>query len=145
MAITTDIIVGFPGETEEDFQDTLDLMDLVQFDNSYSFVFSPRPGTVAAELKETLTHQEKLARLQILQAKQQEIMTRRLAAWVGRTAEVLIDNLNLNDESFFGGRISQNLTVKFQQPHESIKLGTTVNARITGHNRVTLTAELVAA
>jgi tRNA-2-methylthio-N6-dimethylallyladenosine synthase len=141
MAITTDIIVGFPGETEEDFRETLDVMDIVQFDNSYSFIFSPRPGTVAAELKETLTHEEKLGRLQILQAKQEEIMTRRLASWVGRTVEILVDNRNQIDERCFGGRISQNFTVNFQQPHEAIKLGALVNARITGHNRFTLIAE----
>jgi tRNA-2-methylthio-N6-dimethylallyladenosine synthase len=145
MAITTDIIVGFPGETEEDFQETLDVMDIVQFDNSYSFVFSPRPGTVAAELQETLTHEEKLQRLQVLQAKQEEIMTRRLASWVGKSAEVLVDNRNQVDERCFGGRISQNFTVNFQQPHEAIKLGALINARITGHNRFTLTAELDAA
>jgi tRNA-2-methylthio-N6-dimethylallyladenosine synthase len=145
MAITTDIIVGFPGETEEDFRETLEVMDLVQFDNSYSFIFSPRPGTVAAQMTETLTHEEKLSRLQILQAKQEEIMTHRLSAWVGRAAEVLIDNRNQVDQRCFAGRISQNFTVNFKEPNETLKLGALVNARITGHNRFTLTAELAVA
>ncbi|MFN4895079.1 MAG: tRNA (N6-isopentenyl adenosine(37)-C2)-methylthiotransferase MiaB [Pseudomonadota bacterium] len=143
IAITTDIIVGFPGETEADFEQTLEVMDIVQFDNSYSFAFSARPGTVAAELKETLTQDQKLERLRILQAKQEQIMARRLEAWVGREAQVLIDSHNQRREDCAQGRISQGFMVNFEQSYQNVQLGFLVNARITGRKRFTLVAEPV--
>jgi tRNA-2-methylthio-N6-dimethylallyladenosine synthase len=143
MAITTDIIVGFPGETEQDFQETLEVMEIVQFDNSYSFIFSPRPGTVAAQMEELISHEEKLARLQTLQAKQEEIMARRLSAWVGKITQVLVDHRNQVDERCFAGRISQNYTVNLQQSHGGLKLGDLIDVCITGSNRFTLMADLV--
>ena len=115
MAITTDIIVGFPGETEEDFMQTLEIMDLVQFDNSYSFIFSPRPGTKAAGMKEFLTHEEKLARLQILQERQLAITSKQLAKWINKEVEVLIDGRSALNKECFQGRTSQNLTFNFTQ------------------------------
>lgn len=143
MAITTDIIVGFPGETEADFEQTLEVMDIVQFDNSYSFAFSARPGTVAAGMHESLTQEQKLERLKILQAKQEQIMAKRLQGWVGRTAQVLIDNRNLHREDCFQGRISQGFMVNFEQPYPGVQLGSLVEARITAQKRFTLVAEPV--
>jgi tRNA-2-methylthio-N6-dimethylallyladenosine synthase len=143
MAITTDIIVGFPGETDDDFKQTLEVMDIVQFDNSYSFTFSPRPGTVAATMTETLTQEQKLERLAILQAKQEEIMSRRLEAWVGREVEVLVDNKNLLKEDCFQGRISQGITFNFDAPSPEIKIGSLLKARVTGRKRFTLVGELL--
>ena len=143
MAITTDFIVGFPGETEEDFQQSLEIMDIVQFDLSYSFAFSPRPGTPAALMPELITQEEKLQRLQILQAKQERIQSARLEQWVGKTAEVLIDNHNRMDERCFQGRISQNFVVNFTQPYEGLSLGSLVKAKITGRKRYTLVGEVV--
>lgn len=142
MSITTDIIVGFPGETEEDFQQTLEIMDIVQFDLSYSYAFSPRPGTPAAEMPDLIPHEEKLRRLQVLQAKQEEIQSARLEQWVGRTAEVLIDNHNRMDERCFQGRISQNLVVNFTKPYEGLSLGSLVKAKIIGRKRYTLVGEI---
>lgn len=78
MAITTDIIVGFPGETREDFEATLSVMEQVEFDNSYSFIYSQRPGTPAAVMADEQSYEEKLTLLQELQARQFEITTRRL-------------------------------------------------------------------
>ncbi len=141
MAITTDIIVGFPGETQADFEQTLDVMDIVQFDNSYSFAFSARPGTVAAKINETLTQEEKLERLKILQAKQEQIMAKRLAAWVGREAEILVDNNNLHQKECFQGRISQGFMANFERPYPTVQLGNIVNCRITAQKRFTLVAE----
>lgn len=144
MAITTDIIVGFPGETDADFEQTLEVMDIVQFDNSYSFAFSARPGTVAAGMQETLSQEQKLERLKILQAKQEQIMATRLEAWVGREAEVLVDNRNLHRDDCFQGRISQGFMVNFERPYPAVQLGATVRTRITGQKRFTLVAEPVA-
>jgi tRNA-2-methylthio-N6-dimethylallyladenosine synthase len=142
MAITTDIIVGFPGETDQDFKDTLELMELVQFDNSYSYAFSVRPGTPAAEMAETMTHEAKLERLQALQALQEKITSARLEAWVGKEAAVLIDNHNLHMEGCFQGRISQNFMLNFDKPYAGVSLGKTVTARITGRKRFTLVGEV---
>lgn len=145
MAITTDIIVGFPGETEEDFQQTLEVLDIVQFDLSYSYVFSPRPGTPAAEMEELITQEEKLRRLQIWQARQEEIQGARLQQWVGKTVEVLIDNYNKMDDRCMQGRISQNFVVNFLEPYPGLSLGSIVKAKITGRKRFTLMGELVVA
>lgn len=145
IAITTDIIVGFPGETEEDFQQTLEVMDIVQFDLSYSFAFSPRPGTPAASIPELISQEEKLRRLQVLQARQLEIMAARLAPWVGKTVEVLIDSPSKHDEKCFQGRTSQNIVVNFPQPHEGLALGKLISAKITAQKRYTLMGEPVGA
>lgn len=142
MAITTDIIVGFPGETQADFEQTLEVMDIVQFDNSYSFAFSSRPGTEAAAMTEMMTHQEKLERLQVLQARQEQITSARLQAWVGREAEVLVDNHNMHSEGCMQGRISQNFMLNFDTPYAGLKLGQTVKARVVGRKRFTLVGEL---
>jgi tRNA-2-methylthio-N6-dimethylallyladenosine synthase len=141
MAITTDIIVGFPGETEEDFKQTMEVLEIVQFDNIYSFAFSVRPGTPAALLKETLTQEEKLQRLQILQTKQEEIMNDRMSSWFGKTAEVLIDGYNSSVEGCLQGRTSQNYTVNLTRPLPGVSLGSTVPVRITGKARYTLLGE----
>jgi tRNA-2-methylthio-N6-dimethylallyladenosine synthase len=142
MAITTDIIVGFPGETEEDFQQTLEMLDIVQFDLSYSFAFSPRPGTPAAEMPESLTNEEKLRRLQIWQARQEEIQGNRLQQWVGKTVDVLIDSHNKMDDRCMQGRISQNFVVNFVEPYPGLAMGSIVKATITGRKRFTLKGEL---
>ena len=143
ISITTDIIVGFPGETEEDFQQTLEILDTVQFDLSYSYAFSARPGTVAAGMEELITHEEKLRRLHVLQAKQDQIQSARLERWVGKTAEVLIDSFNRMDERCFQGRISQNIVVNFLEPYPGLALGTVVPVKITGRKRYTLIGEPV--
>jgi tRNA-2-methylthio-N6-dimethylallyladenosine synthase len=141
IAITTDFIVGFPGETEEDFQQSLEMMDIVQFDMSYSFAFSPRPGTPAALMKELITQEEKFHRLHLLQAKQEKIMADRLGLWVGKTVDVLVDSPNRLDEASFQGRISQNYIVSFSAPHEGVSLGAIVPTTITAQKRYTLCGE----
>lgn len=142
MAVTTDIIVGFPGETEEDFQQTLEVMDIVQFDQIYSYVFSARPGTPAASMQELITQEEKLHRLQVLQARQEEIQSARLDQWVGKTGEVLIDSYNRMDDRCFQGRVSQNFVVNFTKPYEGLSLGSLVKAKIIGRKRFTLVGEI---
>lgn len=143
MAITTDIIVGFPGETEEDFRMTLEVMDLVQFDNSYSYAFSPRPGTVAATMPELISQEEKIERLQVLQRKQEGITAARLASWVGKDVEVLIDNRNQNREGCFQGRTSQNVMLNFDTVYPGLKIGDIVAARVVAPKRFTLLGELL--
>lgn len=90
LVLSTDIIVGFPGETEEDFQQTLDLYDEVGFDAAYMFIYSARPGTPSYERFEDLPREVKVERLQRLIEKQKEWSLRRNRAWVGREVEVLV-------------------------------------------------------
>jgi tRNA-2-methylthio-N6-dimethylallyladenosine synthase len=91
MALSTDLIVGFPGETEDDFAATLELLRMVQFEHLYAFTYSPRPGTPAAEATVTVPETEKSDRLRRLLALQEEIQGARNATLVGRTFEVLMD------------------------------------------------------
>jgi tRNA-2-methylthio-N6-dimethylallyladenosine synthase len=143
MAITTDIIVGFPGETEEDFQQTLEVMEAVQFDLVYSFAFSPRPGTVAASIPELISQEEKLSRLHALQAKQERIMASRLSQWVGKTVDVLVDSYSKHNDQILQGRISQNFVVNYAAPHAGVTIGSVVKTHIIGQKRFTLIGEPV--
>ncbi len=141
IAVSTDIIVGFPGETEEDFHDTLDMMDRVQFDNSYSYAFSPRPGTAAAELPDDVSRDEKLDRLQRITAKQESIIAKRMEAWIGRTVEVLLEGQNPADERCLQGRTSQNFMLNLSMPSPQLKPGILLPVQVTGQTRYTLIGE----
>jgi tRNA-2-methylthio-N6-dimethylallyladenosine synthase len=143
MSITTDIIVGFPGETEQDFAETLEIVDLVQFDSTYSFMFSPRPGTEAALLEDSVPDEEKLRRLQYLQARQDSITNQRLAAWIGKQGEILIDRASQLDENRLQGRLSQNILVNLEETDENLKLGMIVPVEITAASRFTLKARTI--
>jgi tRNA-2-methylthio-N6-dimethylallyladenosine synthase len=90
ISITTDIIVGFPGETAEDFEETLNLMEVVKYDGMFSFKYSPRPNTPALSMKDQIAEEEKGRRLAILQQAQSKIQSERNAALVGHTVEVLV-------------------------------------------------------
>lgn len=143
ISITTDIIVGFPGETEEEFQDTLAVMREVEFDSSYSFMFSPRPGTKAAELTEDfLDHDVKLDRLQRLQTLQNEITAKRLKAWQGQTTEILIDGPSSADPRKLQGRNSQNILVNINEVNEEIEPGDLVDVKISNVHKFTLSGGL---
>ena len=138
VAITTDIIVGFPGETTADFEQTLEVMEAVQYDDSYSYVFSPRPGTVAAGMPEELSPAEKLIRLKTLQAKQFDITQRRLASWYGKTVEVLVEGPSSGDSRRLCGRTSHNTLLNFEQEEGDLRPGMICSAIVTGSARFTL-------
>jgi len=111
-AITTDIIVGFPGETEEDFERTLDLLDQVQYDALYSFKYSPRPNTAALAMGGQVAAEEKQRRLIVVQEKQRAIQIRRNAALIGGIREVLVEGRNQALGQWIG-RTSDNRTLNF--------------------------------
>jgi tRNA-2-methylthio-N6-dimethylallyladenosine synthase len=113
MAFSSDFIVGFPGETEDDFLQTLAVMEEVRFDSSFSFRFSPRPGTRAAEMKGAVDPGEASARLRRLQELQAAHTRERLAAWVGREAPVLVEGTSARDPGMRCGRTACNKTVNF--------------------------------
>jgi tRNA-2-methylthio-N6-dimethylallyladenosine synthase len=111
-SITTDIIVGFPGETEEDFEQTLDLLDQVEYDSLFSFKYSPRPNTAALSMTNCVADEEKQRRLAILQEKQRAIQMRRNAGLIGETREVLVEGRNQALGQWIG-RTSDNRTLNF--------------------------------
>jgi tRNA-2-methylthio-N6-dimethylallyladenosine synthase len=111
-AITTDIIVGFPGETEADFQETVDLLDAVEYDSLFSFKYSPRPNTAALALPGQVPEEEKQRRLAIVQEKQRAIQIRRNAELVGSIREVLVEGRNPSMGQWIG-RTSDNRTLNF--------------------------------
>ena len=129
ISLTSDIIVGFPGETQEDFEETLSLLDLAQYDGVFSFKFSPRPNTPALAMTDPIPEEEKGRRLMVLQERQRVIQTARNEALVGRTFEVLVDGQS-RKESQWAGRTSSNRVVNFTSPQESL-LGDYVQVRIT--------------
>ena len=110
VSITTDLIAGFPGETEDDFERTVDLVREAAFDAAFTFVFSPRQGTAAADLPDQVppdVRRERVERL-IALTQQQALASRR--AWVGRQAEVLVEGAS-RDGKRHRGRTRQNVTV----------------------------------
>ena len=116
ISLTTDIIVGFPGETERDFAATLDLVREVGFDQSFSFIYSQRPGTPAAALPDDVTHAEKQARLERLQA-QLNAQARAISLrMVGTTQRVLVERPSRRDTRQLAGRTANNRWVNFDGP-----------------------------
>jgi tRNA-2-methylthio-N6-dimethylallyladenosine synthase len=112
-AITTDIIVGFPGETEADFEETMEVVEQVRYDSAFTFIFSPRRGTLAAELDDDLSHEVKRERMERLVAAVQRHATERAQRFVGRTMEVLVEGPSRTDPAKLRGRIRHNKTVNF--------------------------------
>lgn len=113
MAFSSDFIVGFPGETEDDFRETLSVMREIRFDSSFSFRFSPRPGTRAAQMKEKVDPREAGDRLRRLQELQATHTRERLSALVGREIEVLAGGPSARDRKMLSGRTDCNKTVNF--------------------------------
>ncbi|MBQ8401062.1 MAG: TRAM domain-containing protein, partial [Clostridia bacterium] len=104
ISITSDIIVGFPGETEEDFEATLDMLRYVQYDMIFSFIYSPRPGTPAAEMENQVPHEVSTARFERLLALQNKISLERNERFLGRTLRVLVEDVSKTDETMLTGR-----------------------------------------
>ena len=116
MALTTDIIVGFPGESAADFQMTLEILDRVRYDQIYSFKYSIRPGTRAAEFADIVPDEEKRDRLARCQARQDEIGQEILDTQVGRVSEVLVMGQSKRGEGEWSGRTPENRIVNFPAP-----------------------------
>jgi tRNA-2-methylthio-N6-dimethylallyladenosine synthase len=113
VAFGTDIIVGFPGETEDDFEQTLEVVTAVGFDSAFTFVYSPRAGTEAAAQPEQVPHEVKIERMDRLVSLTQQAARERNRARVGRVEEVLVEGPSRTDPSFLRGRSRRNTTVNF--------------------------------
>jgi tRNA-2-methylthio-N6-dimethylallyladenosine synthase len=114
IALTADVIVGFPGEEEEDFKQTLDLMERVQFDDLYSFKYSPRKGTRAAQFQDRVEEKVKQERLALLQEIQKEITFRNNQALEGSIEEILVEGLSKQSDRDVTGRTRSNKIVNFE-------------------------------
>ena len=130
IGISSDFIVGFPGETDADFQATLDLVDEIGFDTSFSFIYSPRPGTPAADLPDDLPRAEKKARLAELQARLAGHAARTAAAMVGTVESVLVERPSKKDPAMLSGRTGNNRVVNFASEAGALLIGRFVNVRI---------------
>ncbi len=128
IALAADVMVGFPGETEEDFQETLALMETVQFDNLFSFQFTPRPMTRAAEYPNQVPEEEKSRRLQTLQAVQSGITLKKNREQVGKIKEVLVERKSKHPKGFMMGRTRDNRVVNFEASPDLV--GREVSVRI---------------
>ena len=145
LAVTTDLIVGFPGETEDDFERTLEVAAEAEFDSAYTFVFSPRPGTRAAAMTEHFINQEVSAeRMERLRAVVERSALRKHAARVGRIEEVVVEGPSKRDPAITTGRTGQNKLVHFAAPSGNpIASGTFALVAVTGAARHHLTGDLV--
>lgn len=128
MSVSTDVIVGFCGETEEDFGCTLSLLDEVEYDQVFSFKYSPRPGTTAGKMEDSVPEEEKGRRLTILQERQRQIQLRRNQALAGREFEVLVESFQPRLEQAVG-RTTSNRVINF--PGEVGWVGQYMNVRVT--------------
>ena len=139
VTFSSDIIVGFPGETEEDFAATLDLIREVGYMQLFTFIYSKRAGTPAAKLPDPTTHAEKAARMDRLLKTQEEFAFAATAAMAGRTVRVLVEAAGRN-EGTVNGRLDNNLVVEFKAPESLI--GQWADVHITGSRAALLVGEL---
>jgi tRNA-2-methylthio-N6-dimethylallyladenosine synthase len=143
ISLTTDIIVGFPGETEAEFQQTLGLLDTVEYDGVFAFKYSPRPNTPALHLDDAIPDEEKARRLAVLMERQRDIQKFRNQKHLGQTVEVMVEGKNEARGQWIG-RTSQNKTLNFTAPEASIPaLGSYVSVMITGSFPNSLLGQMV--
>ena len=141
ISVATDFIVGFPGETEEDFEDTMKLIEDVGFDASFSFVYSPRPGTPAARLPDETPHQVKIARLQRLQAAIDANATKISESMLGTEQRVLVIGPAKRGEGLLAARTDNNRIVNFAGPLSLVDK--MVRVKVTAVYPHTLGGELI--
>jgi tRNA-2-methylthio-N6-dimethylallyladenosine synthase len=131
ISITSDIIVGFPGETDEDFADTLSLLEEVGYDGIFGFKYSPRPNTPAIALIDAIPEDEKARRLTFLQEKQRELQKISYRKHIGEVLQVMVEGKN-EARKQWAGRTSQNKILNFTAPEgASPELGSYVPVKVT--------------
>ena len=139
ISITTDIIVGFPGEAEEDLEETLSLLEEVRYDGVFAFKYSPRPHTPSLKMRDAIPEEEKSRRLAVLQEKQREIQTVKHASLVGETFELLVGGKSRR-ENQWSGHTSCHRVINFASQEQSL-LGKYVQVSVTGGTPTGLVGE----
>jgi tRNA-2-methylthio-N6-dimethylallyladenosine synthase len=143
ISLTTDVIVGFPGETEAEFEETLSLLDTVEYDGVFSFKYSPRPNTPSLRLDDAIPDVEKARRLAVLMERQREIQKRRNQRHIGHLVEAMVEGKHDAREQW-AGRTSQNKVLNFAVPAALAPVtGSYVPVRITGSFPNSLLGEMV--
>jgi tRNA-2-methylthio-N6-dimethylallyladenosine synthase len=142
LALTTDLIVGFPGETDDDFEQTLTAVEEVGYDSAFTFVFSPRRGTEAAEMSDQVPDEVKQERIERLIEAVQNVAERRNLKRIGRVEEVLVEGPSRTDEAVLRGRTRRNTTVNFSG---AAAAGDLVPVLIEGASSTTLRGTAIAA
>lgn len=143
IGLTTDLIVGFPGETEEDFNQTIDLVKQVRYDSAYTFIYSPRQGTVAAEMPNQVDEETAKRRIHELIAVQEQITAEVYASQVGHIENVLCEGMSARSESQITGRTGRGITVNFDGSADMV--GSVVPVKITGAGHNTLKGRIAPA
>ena len=143
IGLTTDLIVGFPGETEEDFNQTIDLVRQVRYDSAYTFIYSPRQGTVAAEMPNQVDEETAKRRIHELIAVQEQITAETYAAQVGHVENVLCEGVSARSERQITGRTQRGITVNFDGSADMV--GSVVPVMITGAGHNTLKGKIAPA
>lgn len=141
FSLTTDIIVGFPNETDEEFQDTVRLIKQVEYDNIYSFIYSKRSGTKASEISDTIPEEVKSRRMRELLEVQREISDRHYKRFVGKTMRVLADGKSRKHEGFLTGKSNEFIIAEFEGDESLI--GSFVNIKVTDSMNWAVTGEII--
>jgi tRNA-2-methylthio-N6-dimethylallyladenosine synthase len=142
ISITTDIILGFPGETEAEFEETLSLLDAVEYDGVFGFKYSPRPNTPAQALDDVIPDAEKVRRLALVNERQKGIQQRRNQRWLGQRVEVMVEGKN-EARGQWAGRTSQNRVMNFTVKGLEPAIGSYVTVVTTGSFPNSLIGEMV--
>ena len=143
IAITSDIIVGFPGETDQDFRDTMSLVETVRYDGLYIFKYSERPGTPAAKLLDDVSKSEKSTRFMELEELQKRQQKTRYESYIGRDVQVLAERASSKRDADLAGHTTCHKVVNF--PKSGVKLGDVATIRITGVKQNSLYGEALVA
>ena len=141
ISLTTDLIVGYPGETEEEFEDICSLVQHVGFDSAFTFIYSPRVGTRAADMPDQIPEEVSSRRIQKLIAIQKESTHTRYANYIGQVHSVLVDEASKRDETQMAGKNQYNITVNF--PGSADLIGKIVQVKITSAGESTLRGEMI--
>ena len=141
ISLSTDIIVGFPNETEEEFLDTLDVVDKVKFDQIYMFIYSKRNGTIAAKMEDEVSNEEKVSRLERLKKLYESYLPENNEKMIGKVYKVLVEGKSKNNDKLYTGRTSQNKVVVFEGNDSMI--GNIINVKIESEHLWYLKGKLV--
>ena len=141
ICLTTDLLVGFPGETEEDFEETFRAVERIRYDSAYVFIYSPRPGTAAAQLEDSVPREEKTRRLQAVGARQRAISLEINTGLVGREVDALVEGRSAKKAGEYAGRLSESKIVNFGG---GAAVGEFVRVKISSASSWTLRGERVA-
>ena len=141
MTFSSDFIVGFPGETEDDFNKTIELIKDIEFEQSYSFIYSKRPGTPAASLDDATSHQEKKDRLNFLQETINNLSKDRSKSIIGKKVEILVESVSSKYSNMINGRTTNNKIITV--PGNKDLVGKLINVQVNELNNKTLKGEIL--